>query len=403
MARRACPKGVQRARRGDGTWRYRAWGLIGGLREYGRWTEDLEQATLDARRMRRGEWTPANQITIGEAMDLVVEQGKIKGLSQATIGWYEDQFEVLKGMLRRDLPLERIDARAIERFVRWRMTDQKVKADGKWYVRPAVTAATIAKHRSALSRLFTVAEKHGWRGRNPCREVEWPRAKTAAMDCFTAAEVREVLAKIRGSGEPAAEAEADLVAMAYLTGLRRAEIARLRVRDVDLEGARVYVRGKRGEVEIPLGAEVVEVLCRMVGRLAPVVEPEEETRPAANGRHRVSEARRGGKGKRTGRVKEDDRVVVPGGVKEVARVFRRWKDRLQEPRLHAHAMRHSFVTALVGAGHDIGVVQRLSRHRTTAMVTRYLHASGPAVRAAMDSLRLQPQAPEPAGDQTAEN
>ena len=54
--------------------------------------------------------------------------------------------------------------------------------------------------------------------------------------------------------------------------------------------------------------------------------------------------------------------------------------------MHPHAMRHSFVSALINSGVDIGVVQRLSRHKTAQMVMEYVQASGPASRAALDAL-----------------
>jgi integrase len=84
---------------------------------------------------------------------------------------------------------------------------------------------------------------------------------------------------------------------------------------------------------------------------------------------------------------------VPGGVHHIAHAFRTWRVRLQEPRLHVHALRHSFATALIRAGHDVHTVMSLLGHRSLLMLSRYLHAHSAASRAAVASLRLVPETP----------
>ena len=51
-----------------------------------------------------------------------------------------------------------------------------------------------------------------------------------------------------------------------------------------------------------------------------------------------------------------------------------------------HTLRHTAITHLVQAGVDLPTVQRISGHKTLAMVARYSHQSGEHIGAAMDRL-----------------
>ena len=51
-----------------------------------------------------------------------------------------------------------------------------------------------------------------------------------------------------------------------------------------------------------------------------------------------------------------------------------------------HTFRHTAVTHLVQAGVDLPTVQKISGHKTLAMVARYAHANGTHIDAAMDRL-----------------
>lgn len=52
-----------------------------------------------------------------------------------------------------------------------------------------------------------------------------------------------------------------------------------------------------------------------------------------------------------------------------------------------HTLRHTAITHLVQAGVDLPTVQRISGHKTLAMVARYAHQNGAHVQTAMDKLQ----------------
>ena len=51
-----------------------------------------------------------------------------------------------------------------------------------------------------------------------------------------------------------------------------------------------------------------------------------------------------------------------------------------------HTLRHTAITHLVQSGVDLPTVQRISGHKTLAMVARYAHQSGEHIAAAMERL-----------------
>ena len=52
-----------------------------------------------------------------------------------------------------------------------------------------------------------------------------------------------------------------------------------------------------------------------------------------------------------------------------------------------HTLRHTTITHLVQAGIDLPTVQRISGHKTLAMVAKYSHQNGAHIQSAMDMLQ----------------
>ena len=59
---------------------------------------------------------------------------------------------------------------------------------------------------------------------------------------------------------------------------------------------------------------------------------------------------------------------------------------LDPSRITPHVMRHTAITRLVEAGTPLPTVQKISGHKSLAMVIRYTHVSDPHVDTAMQSL-----------------
>ena len=72
----------------------------------------------------------------------------------------------------------------------------------------------------------------------------------------------------------------------------------------------------------------------------------------------------------------------------MSKPFKRAVERAKLDPTHVtpHTMRHTAITTLVEAGIDLPTIQRISGHKTLAMVLRYAHVSGPHIDAAMAAL-----------------
>jgi integrase len=120
------------------------------------------------------------------------------------------------------------------------VTSQHVEAWLATFAAKGRASSTIHNYFVALNKVFRYAERHRLINYNPCAAVELPRAGHAADFApifLTATQVETLAAKV--DEEPPF---GTMIRFAALTGLRSAEIAGLRVRDLNLSAGHVEVR-----------------------------------------------------------------------------------------------------------------------------------------------------------------
>jgi integrase/recombinase XerD len=151
------------------------------------------------------------------------------------------------------------------------------------------------------------------------------------------------------------------------TGLRRNEIAMLRLDQVDLDARRISLVGKGDKARIvPIAPPLVPILDDYVGTLRP-------GRPTSAFFFVNPSSQRGGTNAgRYGPMSVSVLVRAAGtGAGVSGRHF-------------PHRWRHSYATSLLRRGADIHVVQRLLGHSNIATTTRYLHLSDADLTDAVD-------------------
>ena len=144
------------------------------------------------------------------------------------------------------------------------------------------------------------------------------------------------------------------------TSMRRMEILSIRLEHIDLDRRIIHIpKAKAGSREQPITRHLADFLR---GYFQVAEQDQEWLFPAPKSK--------------TGHViaieKAFRRVVEAAGLNP-AEVVR-------------HTLRHTAITHLVQAGVDLPTVQRISGHKTLAMVMRYSHQNGEHIRAAMDKL-----------------
>jgi site-specific recombinase XerD len=156
----------------------------------------------------------------------------------------------------------------------------------------------------------------------------------------------------------------------YATGLRRAELAHLQVRDIDSERMVVHVKGGKGrkDRDVMLSPKLLDELRRYVRGLRQ--RPELWLFPG-NRWH-------------TGKRPITSKVIWAACREAATRAG-------LGDEIHPHTLRHCFATHLLESGADLRTIQLLLGHRDLEETTLYLHLSNPRLNATaspLDKLEL---------------
>lgn len=233
------------------------------------------------------------------------------------------------------------------------------------------SAQTIQHRRSVLRRMFRWGKKGGLCKEDPTEQVEWPTVLASSFDVIGSDDLRAMLDRLQS-----VPADYDLVLVTVYTGLRRGELARLRVDDVDLQAGVLWVQGKKRREPVALDVDVVPSIEAMVRR-------------ATNG-FMVPESAAFRGPKKPLRLLTAEEHAEKRRAYTVANTFRRWAKKLKDRRFHPHALRHSLATELIRSGADLETAGRALRHRQAQTTKRYTHLVAADLRKATARLKLVP-------------
>jgi site-specific recombinase XerD len=220
---------------------------------------------------------------------------------------------------------------------------------------------TVAHRLAALRFFYTKTLKKVW----SIEETPYPK-KTLHLPTILS---QEEVARLIEAAWPTFHRT--LLMALYATGLRRAELARLKVSDVDSKRMVIHVRGGKGrkDRDVMLSPKLLEALREHWREL--------HRKPSAwlfpGNRWHTSDT-------------PITTKVVWNACKEAAQRAGLQKD------VHPHTLRHCFATHLLEAGADLRTIQILLGHRDLKETTIYLHLSQRHLRATaspLDSLQLK--------------
>ena len=159
----------------------------------------------------------------------------------------------------------------------------------------------------------------------------------------------------------------------YATGVRRAELARLKISDIDSQRMVIHVQGGKGrkDRDIMLSPKLLAALREYWRGLKR--KPTQWLFPG-------------------GCSHTAERPITPKTVYYACRHAAR-RAGLQEKKIHPHTLRHCFATHLLESGADLRTIQLLLGHRDLEETTIYLHLSRrhlSATASPLDALVLSP-------------
>lgn len=249
--------------------------------------------------------------------------------------------------------LDAISAFTIDKYKKRRL-DQKA------------APATVNRELATLSHLFSKAVEWRWLDRLPTRPKKLAES-AGRIIALTDEQSDALMTAAIGSSDP------DLwifVAFGLNTAMRHSEIMSARWDQLDIPNRRLFIPdAKAGQREQPITVELAELLASERETRREHEEwifPSPHTDSAAGHRARMDRPFR-------------DAVIRAG---------------LDPHLITPHVMRHTAITRLVQAGVDLPTVQRISGHKTVAMVLRYSHIHGRHIDQAIRAIgRTVPKRP----------
>lgn len=227
------------------------------------------------------------------------------------------------------------------------------------------SARTTARKLSSMRSFYRFLERESYVEANPFSGLRPPKRGQRLPKVVSVKDVVALLeapirrlgkgGKFDGVGEYAGLRDAAVLELLYSTGARVSEAAGLNVRDVDLIGGVVKVKGKGKK----------ERLCALGG-------PAFKALRACLNQADVLWA--GGKGGAEPLFRN-----LKGGRLTARSIERMLKKYLADaglgPEVSPHALRHSFATHLLDAGADLRSVQELLGHSSLSTTQIYTHVS----------------------------
>jgi integrase/recombinase XerD len=204
--------------------------------------------------------------------------------------------------------------------------------------------STVGQHLAALRFFYIQVLKRGW----SAAETPYPRQVQHLPQVLSQEEVARLIQAARTRFQRA------VLMTLYATGGRRAEVATLKVSDIDSQRMVVHIHGGKGckDRDVMLSPRLLDAL-RTYWRSK---RPRVYLFPSSNGHRGIEQ---------------------PISDKTIWNVCRSAARRagLEHRHIHPHTLRHCFATHLLEAGADLRTIQMLLGHRDLEETTIYLHLS----------------------------
>jgi integrase/recombinase XerC len=213
---------------------------------------------------------------------------------------------------------------------------------------PRTSARKLASIRAAYRFYVRIGELES----NPAQSVRSPRLARDLPEVLTIPEVTR-LVEAPDRSRPLGVRDRAVLETLYSSGVRAAELAGLRLSDVDLAKGMMAVLGKRRKERIAyLGVYAVEAIQAFLRVRAELGRPLHD---------RLFVNARGG----------------PLTTRSVQRIVERYVRQVLPDRreVSPHTLRHTFATHMLDGGADLRVVQELLGHESLSSTQIYTHVS----------------------------
>ena len=232
-----------------------------------------------------------------------------------------------------------------------------------------LSPGTVTTRLAALRFFYTKTLKKAWN----IAETPYPKKRHRIPAILSREEVAELIDAARTSYQRI------LLMMLYATGVRRTELARLKVSDINSRRMVIHIQGGKGrrDRDVMLSPKVLEALRQYWRGLK-----RKPTTWLFPNKRRL----------KTTDAPIDSKVVWYACQQAAKRAG-------LKKAIHPHTLRHCFATHLLEAGADLRTIQLLLGHHDLKETTIYLHVSQrhlQATRSPLDALQLKDESPQKA-------
>lgn len=244
-------------------------------------------------------------------------------------------------------PLE-ITRPILERYQRWLFQYRKHNGD-------PLTFRTQAMRLRAIKGWFRWLARQNYLLHNPASELLLPRFEMRLPKYVLSAEEAERVLQQPDVTTPAGLRDRAILETFYSTGMRRMEVARMKLHDIDAGRGTVMVRMGKGKKDrlIPIGERALAWIAKYLEQARPLLV----------------------KGNDDGTVFVND-LGEPFERTYVTLLVRRYIERAKIGKSGGcHLFRHSVATLMLENGADVRVVQELLGHAKITTTEMYTHVS----------------------------
>ena len=219
---------------------------------------------------------------------------------------------------------------------------------------------TVLKQIAALRAWFKYLRRQGYLDRDIMAKITPPKSPKRLPVFFRENEVERIYSDMFPDTYDG-EVEKLVLRMLYETGMRRSELAMLRLGSIDLSARSIKVRGKGNKERIiPIENE----LAQNISRFLALRSSKMEELKAANEQY-----------------EETDRLLVNGKGRAVSdgmiyMIVKRYMSPISTAeRTSPHVFRHSFATHMLNEGANIDAIKELLGHSNLGTTEVYTHVA----------------------------
>jgi integrase/recombinase XerD len=283
------------------------------------------------------------------------EHLQARGRSRATVALYTEQAGFFLQTVAAD-DIRQVSKSHIEAYIAGLYEHRTT--EGKPY-----STGTLCVKVRAVKRLFEYLEGANTIFINPCEAIKEPQKdKTLPRHVLSRKEIQALLDQ-PNLGLMTGIRDRAILEVFYTTGIRLRELCGLSVFDADLTGGLLRVNKGKGQKDrvVPLGRHAVKALREYIIK----------TRPRLT------------KNNRKTRRLFVNRYGRPISAQVVSLMIRTYARQAKiKKQVTAHALRHTFATALVKNGADIRAVQKMLGHTDLKTTEQYIRALGLDIKTA---------------------